>query len=249
MNEEIRTETGEVEDPKRRTFLKYMTIAAFAAASAGALRATIQNIIPKSAGITGFPQLLLVDSATGKAITTPDLKVNNSAIVTFDYPLQGEPNFLLRLGDSSGSDVKVSSVSVKIPASGKTFQSPGGVGPYESVVASSAICQHLGCIPPIIHFYKPGTSIPNGPSGSQNTNGLIHCNCHGSTYDPLKGFGIVTGPTQNPLPNVSLKYDKSKDQYYTLSMVGPTIYGHSSDLSGGNPLSSNTQAEVTTQSS
>lgn len=247
MTEETRTEIMEVEDPSRRTFLKYMTVAAFAAASAGALRATLQNIIPKSAGITGFPELLLVDSTSGKPINTSDLKVNDSAVVSFDYPLQGEPNFLLRMGDAGGNDVKVSSVKVSIPASGSSFQSPAGVGPYGSVVASSAICEHLGCVPPIIHYYKPGTSIPNGPSGSQNT-GLIHCNCHGSTYDPAKGFGIITGPTQKPLPNVALKYDKTSDQYYAISMVGPTIYGHSSDLSGGNPLPSNSQTGVSSQS-
>lgn len=247
MTEETRTETIEVEDPSRRHFLKFMTVAAFAAASAGTLRTVVQNIIPKSAGITGFPELLLVDSASGKPINTPDITVNDSAVVSFEYPLQGEPNFLLRLGDTSGKDVQVNSVKVNIPSSGTTFQSPAGVGPYGSVVASSAICQHLGCVPPIIHFYKPGTSIPNGPSGSQNS-GLIHCNCHGSTYDPAKGFGIITGPTQKPLPNVALKYDKNSDQYYAVSMVGPNIYGHSSDLSGGNPLSSNSQTGVSSQS-
>ena len=51
--------------PVNHHSLKYMTVAAFAAASAGALRVTLQNIIPKSAGITGFPQLLLVDSVSG----------------------------------------------------------------------------------------------------------------------------------------------------------------------------------------
>lgn len=247
MPEENVSSTAEVEDPSKRSFLKYMTVAAFAAASAGALRSTLQNIIPKSAGITGFPDLLLVDGSTSQPITTDSLKVNDSAVVTFEYPLQGEPNFLLRLGDASGNDLKVSPAKVSVPASGGTFQSPGGVGPYSSVVASSAICQHLGCVPPIIHFYKPGTSIPNGPSGSQNP-GYIHCNCHGSTYDPAKGFGIVNGPTQNPLPNIVLKYDKTSDHYYATSMVGPTIYGHSNDLKGGSPLTSDTQTVVTSQS-
>ena len=97
MTEENNTTTVEVEDPSKRTFLKYMTVAAFAAASAGALKSTLQNIIPKSAGITGFPNLLLVDSGSGKPITTSDLKVNDTAIVTFDYPLQGDTNFILSL--------------------------------------------------------------------------------------------------------------------------------------------------------
>lgn len=239
--------TEGVEDPTKRTFLKYMTVAAFAAASAGALRSTVQNLIPKSAGITGYPNLVLINGKTGQPLATTDLAVNDTTVVTFDYPLQGEPNFLLRLGDSNGNDVKVNSVKVSVPASGQTFDSPKGVGPYGSVVASSAICEHLGCVPPIIHFYKPGTSIPNGPSGSQNP-GLIHCNCHGSTYDPFHGFGIITGPTQKPLPNVKLNYDSTSDSYYAVLMEGPTIYGHPSDLSQGSPLPSSKQTVVTFQS-
>ena len=247
MTEENNQKVIEVDDPSKRSFLKYMTVAAFAAASAGALKAAVQNIIPQSKSIGGYPNLLLVDGTTGKPIKTSDLNVNDSAIVTFDYPLQGEPNFLLRLGDSSGNDINVSATKVSIPAAGTTYQSPGGVGPHGSVVASSAICEHLGCVPPIIHFYKPGTSIPNGPSGSANP-GYVHCNCHGSNYDPAKGFSIVTGPTQKPLPSVVLKYDQSSDSYYAVSMVGPTIYGHSNDLSGGNALPSSSQTVVSSQS-
>ena len=234
-------------NPARRNFLKAMSVLAVGAAVAGTARGVIQNIIPKSSGLTSFPTLILVNSSS-QPIKTPDIKVNDPAVVLFDYPLQGDPNFLLRLGDPSNTDVEVKSLSINIPASNTTFQSPGGVGPYKSVVASSAICQHLGCIPPIIHYYKPGSKIPTPPplSGSKNP-GYIHCNCHGSTYDPFKGFGVVTGPTQKPLPNVTLKYDSSADTYSVLSMIGPTIYGKSSDLKGGAPLPSSSQTVVTNQ--
>jgi hypothetical protein len=43
-----------------------------------------------------------------------------------------------------------------------------------------------------------------------------------------------------------LAWDSSSDTYSVTSLVGPTIYGHSDDLSGGNPLSSSSQADVTT---
>lgn len=238
VEKNVKSEEDVPANPARRNFLKAMSVLAVGAAVGGTARGIIQNMIPKSSGVTGFPTLTLVDSSNNP-ITTPDIKVNNPSVVLFDYPLQGDPNFLLRLGNSSGVDVEVKSVSVSIPATGKTFQSPGGVGPNKSVVASSAICEHLGCVPPMIHYYKPGTSIPSHPeySGSNNP-GFIHCNCHGSTYDPFKGFGVVTGPTQKPLPNVTLNYDSKNDTYSVVSMVGPTIFGKSSDLTGGSPISS-----------
>ncbi|MCY0851215.1 Rieske 2Fe-2S domain-containing protein [Thermoplasma acidophilum] len=231
-------------DPGRRNFIKAMGIISIAAVAGLSLRSLIQNIIPpQEVTSSTFPTLTLVNSKTGQPIKTSDLTVNSPEIVVFNYPLQNEPNFLLRLGNSSGQDIAIKSVTVKIPATGQTYTSPGGVGPYKSVVASSAICQHLGCVPPEIHYYPPGTSIPNtGISGSSN-HGLIHCNCHGSTYDPINGFSVVTGPTTHPLPSVVLSYDSSSDTYKAVSMVGPTIYGHSSDLSGGSAISG-TSTEV-----
>lgn len=242
-----KTDQDAPQDMSRRNFLKLMSVLAVGAAVAGSARSVIQNIIPQSSGVTTFPTLTLVDSSNN-AITTSSLKVNDPNVVVFDYPLQGDPTFLLRLGDSSNKDVEIKAVSVDIPATGKSFQSPGGVGPYKSVVASSAICEHLGCVPPMIHYYQPGTTIPGHPNHSGSNNpGYIHCNCHGSTYDPLNGFKIVTGPTQKPLPNATLSYDSTKDTYSVVSMVGPTIYGKSSDLTGGSPLPSNTQTVVQNQ--
>ncbi|HKJ96513.1 MAG TPA: Rieske 2Fe-2S domain-containing protein [Thermoplasmataceae archaeon] len=234
----------EIRDPSKRNFLKAMSVVAVAAAVGGVGRGLVQNIIPKDVGITGFPSLTLVNSASGQPVSTSDIKVNDPSVVLFEYPLQGEPNFLLRMGDSSNRDVEVKSVNVSVPSSGKKFQSPGGVGPYKSVVAASAICEHLGCVPPMIHFYKPGSSIPGTSYSGASNKGFVHCNCHGSTYDPLNGFGILSGPTQKPLPNIVLNYDSTSDTYKAVSMVGPTIYGQTDDLKGNSPLSSDTQTQV-----
>ncbi|MCL4306990.1 MAG: Rieske 2Fe-2S domain-containing protein [Candidatus Thermoplasmatota archaeon] len=232
-----KNDTDEPADKDRRNFFKFLGVAAIAAGGIGALRGVLENVSPPiTAAFSSFPTLLLY-SQSGKPISTDDLTVNNATIVLFDYPLQNEPNFLLRLGDSNNVDMAIEPTTVKIPATGKTFKSPGGVGLHNSVVASSAICQHLGCIPPIIHFYPP--SSPSYP-------GKIHCNCHGSTYDPYSGFSVVNGPTTHPLPNTVLSYDSAKDQYSVTSLVGPTIYGHSSDLSGGSQLPSSTYTEITT---
>ena len=214
-------------DQHKRNFLKVMGILIVGAGLGGTLRSVIQYAIPQTTAVeSSFPTLLLV-LPNGNPVHTTDLVVNNPSIVTFDYPLQNEPNFLLRLGDSSNQDVKVESSEVTIPATGGKYQSPAGVGPYGSVVSSSAICQHLGCIPPELKFHPPSSS---------SFPGKVHCDCHGSTYDPYSGFSVVPGPTKSPLPSTVLTYDSSTDTYSASQLVGPTIYGHISDLSGGNAL-------------
>ncbi len=215
-------------DAQKRNFLKLIGILIIGAGVAGTFRSVVQNIIPSTSNVeSSFPSLLLV-LPNGNPVHTSDLTTNNPAIVTFSYPLQNEPSFLLRLGNANNNDVKIESSKVTIPATGATYQAPAGVGPNGSVIASSAICQHLGCIPPEIRFYSP--SSPTYP-------GKIHCSCHGSTYDPYNGFSVVTGPTKSPLPAVSLTYNSADDTYSATNMVGPTIYGHTSDLAGGDPIS------------
>ncbi|MCL4329560.1 MAG: Rieske 2Fe-2S domain-containing protein [Candidatus Thermoplasmatota archaeon] len=224
-------------DSSRRTFLKYMTMLGAAAVSVGVLRGALQNIAPAISGITGgFPTMQLVDSS-GNPIKTTSLVVNNPQIVTFNYPLQSDPSFLLRLGDSSNNDKVINPVSVPASPGFPAFTSPGGTGPYKSVVASSAICQHLGCKPPAIRFHPPSAS---------SYPGKIHCGCHGSTYDPYNGFSIITGPTVHPLPNITLNWDSTSDTYSVTGMLGPTIYGQPSDLSGGTPFPSGTTKTTVT---
>ena len=225
----------EESDKSRRTFLKAMGIVGIGVLAIGSLRGVIQNIIPPlSNAVSSFPTLTIV-STSGKPINTTDIQVNNPTPFLFDYPLQNEPNFLLRLGDINNKDMAIKSVKVNDPGDGNSFVSAPGVGPYNSVIASSAICQHLGCVPPKIEFYPPSSS---------SFPGKIHCSCHGSTYDPYTGFSIVTGPTQHPLPNTQLSYDSSNDTYKVMGMVGPTIYGHINDLSGGSALPSTSTTQV-----
>ena len=235
-------------DNGKRNFLKAMIVISAGAAVAGVVKGLVSNIIPPPTGLTAFPTLTLVDSDTGLPIHTSDIKVNSTRAYVYYYPLQNDPNFLIRLGDQHNNDVKVVSKPVKVPATGRVFTSAAGVGPYGSVISSSAICQHLGCIPPIIHYYTPGTPIPGPPTlitAQQNAQngmltGYVHCNCHGSTYDPYNGFAVVTGPTVHPLPNTILEYESVSDTYKVKSMVGPTIYGKPNDLSGGTAFPSGT---------
>src|SRR5271156_5077432 len=69
-------------------------------------------------------------------VTTPEL-------LLFNYPLRNEPNFLLNLAPAPGTSDGATNVV-------------GGVGPQKSIVAFSAICQHLGCPAPAIAYYPPG---------------------------------------------------------------------------------------------
>jgi Rieske Fe-S protein len=227
----------EIKDKDRRNFMKLLGVMIIGAGVAGTLRSVVQNIIPPiEGGASSFPILTLY-LPNGNPVSTDDLIVNNPQTVTFNFPLENEPNFLLRLGDSNNKDVEINPTEVRIPANNTKYKVPGGVGPYKSVVAASAICQHLGCIPPEIHFNPPSSS---------SFPGKIHCDCHGSTYDPYSGFGVVTGPTQAPLPSVVLSYDEKSDSYSATLLVGPTIYGHSSDLTGGSNITPSGKTTVTT---
>ncbi|MHB8396817.1 MAG: Rieske 2Fe-2S domain-containing protein [Thermoplasmataceae archaeon] len=236
----IKTPEGKdgLESQSRRSFLKMMMVFAVGAAAIGTMRGGIQSLarLPPQA-LSTFPTLTLVNGS-GAPIKTSDIPVNSALGVLFPYPLTNEPNFLLRLGDKNGNDVAVTPQKVSIPDTGGSFLSPGGVGPYKSVVAASAICQHAGCLFPQLRFYPPtSSSYP----------GLIQCGCHGSQYDPYKGFGVVSTPTRSPLPNVTLSYDATTDTYQAVGMIGPVIFNHTNDLSGGTAAKSSTST-VTEQS-
>jgi arsenite oxidase small subunit len=150
-----------------------------------------------------------------KVAQLADLSINQP--VVFAYPLDNEPNILLKLGKKAD----------------------GGVGPDGDLVAFSGVCQHLGCI---YAFQAPGTSpvcnasyIAAGPEG--------YCCCHGSVFDFLHGAKVLSGPSPRPQPQVLLEVDESGNVYAT-GMTPPTIFGHntgsndiSSDLEGGNPVS------------
>jgi arsenite oxidase small subunit len=145
-----------------------------------------------------------------------DLKVNQP--ISFNYPLDNEPNIMVRLGKKA----------------------QGGVGPDGDIVAFSQICQHLGCI---YGFVAPGTS----PScdATYNAPGPVgYCCCHGSVFDLVNLAKVMGGPSPRPQPQVILEFDGSTGDIYATGMTPPTIFGHNtgssdvmSDLQGGTPVS------------
>ncbi|QGA53123.1 Rieske iron-sulfur protein SoxL2 [Sulfolobus sp. E5-1-F] len=225
-------------DEKRRRFLKSLIFGIAAAAVVGIIPG-LKVFVPSTVTVTsGFPKSLLVDSS-GNPIKASQIPVNSPFIVIFEYPMTGEPNFLINLGDSSGKPVEIPSTTVVVPQTGKTYTFPGGVGPNKSIVAYSAICQHLGCTPPYIHFFPPQyvssaqltASEPDQLTAAAllaakqaKIPALIHCDCHGSTYDPYHGGAVLTGPTVRPLPSVVLEWDSSSDYLYAIGAVGVATY-------------------------
>ncbi len=233
-------------DETRRKFIKGVIFGIGAVAAASVLDAVRGLQVPLAGG-SSYVKMLLVDSS-GAPIKASSITVNNPVIVLYEYPLVDEINFLFNLGDTSGNPIALASTSVTVPVDGSKYTFPGGVGAHKSIVSYSAICQHLGCKPPNIHFYPPSymkTGMPPPaflPSSaitaaqSANAPGVIHCDCHGSTYDPYHGASVLTGPTQRPLPFTILTWDSTTDQLYATGSTGVPVYGHTNTLTGGQAL-------------
>jgi arsenite oxidase small subunit len=140
-----------------------------------------------------------------------------STPVSFNYPLEETPNILVKLG----------------------VKAPGGVGPDGDIVAYSAVCQHLGCI---YAYLSPGAS-PKCDNSYKAGGPLGYCCCHGSIFDLANGAKVLGGPSQRPVPQVTLQVDDSGN-IYAIGMGPPSIFGHNTgsndvlnDLQGGTIVS------------
>ena len=149
-----------------------------------------------------------------KVAQLADLQLNKP--ILFNYPLDNEPNILVKLGR----------------------QAEGGVGPEADIVAYSALCQHLGCV---YSFQATGTS-PQCNLAYSASSPVGYCCCHGSVFDFLNHANVLSGPSPRPQPQVILETDDSGN-IYAVGMTAPAIFGHntgssdvSSDLQGGTPV-------------
>jgi arsenite oxidase small subunit len=205
----------------RRTFLKATVVAsaALAVGGAAALAKTLSTPGEAQASATtatGFPSVQVQDISTGLLATVSNLVTN--VPLSFYYPLDNEPNIIVKLG-----------VAVE-----------DGVGPDGDIVAFSDVCQHLGCAP---GFVAQGQSPKVDPSYTAPVP-VMYCPCHGSIYDLTNDAKVVGGPAQFPVPRVILSVDGSGNIFAT-GMGPPTIYQHGPagsddvtyDLQGGTPVS------------
>lgn len=182
--------------------------AALAVAGVAAITKSVTNAAesPAKTGSTTFPRLLIGHVGS--------LEVNKP--VSFNYPLDNEPNLLVKVGQKA----------------------EGGVGPDGDIVAFSNICQHLGCV---YGFQAPDTSPPCNTSFVA-PQPMGYCCCHGSRYDFLHDGAVIGGPAPRPVPAVVIEVDSSGNIYAT-GMKPPTIFGHdtgstnvTADLQGGTPV-------------
>ncbi len=193
-------------------------------ASAGWSAVPCRYVQPPVIGLSSYPKVQLLDT-DGSALTVD--KVNSeylyttSELILFDYPLRNEPNFLLNL--YTGNPL------APLPTAAGVSSVKNGIGTYGTIVAFSAICQHLGCPAPAISSYPPGTCSKTFGSLAL----YIHCSCHGSTYDVTNGASNLTGPAILPLPQVVLDQDSSGNLYAIgMTPSSPPVKGHLNTLQG-----------------
>ena len=123
-------------------------------------------------GISSYPRTQLLD-ADGSALTVAKVEseynVGTASLYLFNYPLRNEPNFLLNLAPVNGQMPTLTN-----PGAWGVY---GGVGTHNSIVAYSAICQHLGCPAPAIAYYPPGTCPQTFPSLTNVSDGNAEGRC------------------------------------------------------------------------
>ncbi len=196
-------------DESKRTFLKIAVVASglLAAGATGSVAGSLISPTPPTAGApTSFPRV--------KIANLSDLAVG--VPVVFNYPLDTEPNTLVKLGQ----------------------RATNGIGPDGDIVAFSLICQHLGCI---WGFVPTGTS-PSCNLSYKAPEPVGYCCCHGSVFDLTSAARVIGGPSPRPQPQVQLELDAS-GAIFAVGMGPPTIFGHNTgsddvtaDLQGGNPV-------------
>jgi len=214
-------------DETKRNVLKLAAVAGLLGAGGlGIGGGALQFAQPPVVGAASYFNAQLLD-LDGSPLTETKMmseySVDTSELLLFNYPLQNEPNFLLNLAPPSGS-------------SGGATNVPFGVGSKKSIVAYSAICQHLGCPAPALAYYPPGASTTK-PDGKAF---YIHCSCHGSTYDVANSAANLTGPAVLPLPQVILEWHTDDDTIWATGVTAssPPVNGHLNTLQGDYPVTS-----------
>ncbi len=225
-------------DETKRNVLKLLAVAGIVGAGVGGLvGGTLQYVQPPAVGLTSYPVTALID-VDGSPLTVDavesEYNVDTASLYLFNYPLRNEPNFLLNLAPANGQQPSDSNPGA--------WNAVGGIGTHNSIVAFSAICQHLGCPAPAISYYPPGTCPKTFSTPISSAQPFyIHCSCHGSTYDPANNANNLTGPAVLHLPQVTLVADPTTGEISALNLTGPSVNGHLNSLQGDYGVGSSSQ--------
>lgn len=212
-------------DAERRAFIKALGMSSAALVLGGlSFESYVNMSARKQPVLKNYPTAVLVDSESNpinvRSIPSATSSSTSYPIMMFNYPLQDEPNILIKL---SGTGPIPGAVAL-----------PSG----EYLTAFSGICQHLGCVVPLLD-YHPHNSIPFEAKliGYNESNwppfGLLFCKCHGSQYDPTRGphnlynSGPAPSPANHSLPQVMLEVDADGNVYATgMNPVNAVIRTH-----------------------
>ncbi|MEX2340122.1 MAG: hypothetical protein WD609_16245, partial [Aquisalimonadaceae bacterium] len=133
----------------------------------------------------------------------------------FQYPYPSTPVFLLNLG------LPVNGHNGLITEGGDRYSWSGGVGPGRSLVAFSAICAHKLAHPtPSVSYI----SFRNPRNDEDPSTGVISCCAENSTYDPVRGGEVISGPAGQPLAAVLLDYVEDEDALYATGTLGGELF-------------------------
>lgn len=219
---------GEVDETKRNLLKLAAVAGVLGVGVGGAVGGALQYVQPPIVGIASYPRTQLFD-VDGSPLTVAKVEaeynVSTPDLYIFNYPLRNEPNFLLNLYPASGAPTPPDYAT-------GAENLPNGIGSNGSIVAYSAICQHLGCPAPALSYYPPGSCPATSFNGR---NYYLHCSCHGSTYDPTNKAANLTGPAVLPLPQVILTTDgpdTKSGNIFAVSVEGPPVNGHLNTLQG-----------------
>ena len=188
---------------ERRDFIK-LCAAGAAAAGAPALAADARPQL--------YTRTLLLDDK-GAPLRASQVPVERNLI--FHYPFAGTPCFLLNLGRPAKATALLKTED------NRPYEWNGGVGPWRSIVAYSAICAHKLTYPTRdISFisYRVEKSARN------RIGHVIHCCSEHSQYDPAEGGRVVAGPAPQPLASILVEWDSAKDELHAVGTLGGEMF-------------------------
>jgi arsenite oxidase small subunit len=133
------------------------------------------------AGVLAIPAGVQAAPAKKQVARLADIKVGEPT--AFSYP-GDEPAYVVDLGRAVA----------------------GGAGPKRSLVAYSALCQHMGC--PVNYNARTGHFV---------------CPCHASVFDPNKNGDVLEGPSTRGLPRIHLRV--AGDAVYAVGVEQGLVYG------------------------